>query len=63
MIAIIGILSAVVYVALSGGRNKGHDAAIKGGMHELLGQIESYYENNGNNYGPTFASATCPTAV
>jgi prepilin-type N-terminal cleavage/methylation domain-containing protein len=64
VIAIIGILASVVLASLNSARAKGADAAVKGGMANMAAQIELYYDNNGNTYGPAggTGAATCTAA-
>jgi prepilin-type N-terminal cleavage/methylation domain-containing protein len=60
VIAIIGILASVVLASLNSARAKGADAAVKGGMANMAAQIELWYDNHGNTYGPTSGGAgTC----
>ena len=52
VITIIGILSAVVLVALNGARLRGNDAAIQANLSTIQTQAEVYYgSNNENSYG------------
>lgn len=64
VVAIIGILSAVVLASLGDARNKGADAAVKSNLGTIRGQSELFSLNNGNSFlpsgGSTFAIATCP---
>lgn len=57
VIAIIGILSAIVLAATSSSRSKGSDAAIQNELIQARNQIELFYAKNGNygiyNYGPS----------
>ncbi len=50
VIAIIGILSAVVLVSLNTARTKGADAAIKKAMIAARLQAELYVDSNGRSY-------------
>ena len=47
VIAIIGVLSGVVMVFLSGARSKGYDVAIKSSLKEIRNLAELYYSENG----------------
>lgn len=49
-IAIIGILSAVIYASLSSARLKSKDSAVKTQMSSMRVQAEIYYDLNGNKY-------------
>lgn len=64
VVAIIGVLSAVVLSSLSNARTKGADASIKTNLNTVRGQSELFFSNNGNSFlpsgGSTFAIATCP---
>jgi|SRR3989344_4130329 len=51
VITIIGILSAVVLVALNGARLRGNDAAIQANLSTIQTQAEVYYGNHNNSYG------------
>jgi len=67
VIAIIGILSAVVLASLGTARSKGQDAAIKTDLHNLQLQAEIYYyAQNPNTYGNQIALSqnnnACETA-
>ncbi len=62
VIAIIGILSAIVMVQLNSARNKGADANVKSNLANLRSQAEFYYDNNSNSYG-TFSVASCPSTA
>lgn len=53
VIAIIGILSAVILSALNNARIKGADTKIKGQLSNLRRAAEIYYYNNNNSYGAT----------
>ncbi len=50
VVAIIGVLSAIVTVSLNSGKNKGKDSAIKTDLANMRGQAELLFTNNGG-YG------------
>lgn len=50
VIAIIGVLSAVVMTSLNNARNKGNDAKTKAQLSGMRAAMELYYSTNGN-YG------------
>lgn len=52
VVAIIGILSAVVMVSLSSSKKEGDDAAVKSNLSNLATQAEIFYSNNGNSFYP-----------
>ena len=60
VVALIGIMAAIVVAALSSARNGGNDAAIQGNMANMRAQGELYYTTYGN-YGSnsTEYSSTC----
>lgn len=66
VVAIIGILTAIVMIALGDSRNKGGDAAVKSNLNTIRGQAELFYANNGNSFLPAGGSTLpitgpCPT--
>lgn len=67
VLAIIGILSAVVLAVLSTPRAKGSDAAIKANFRGIQSQAQIFLDNNNGKYntdGATGVAATptvCPT--
>ncbi|MFA6301482.1 MAG: type II secretion system protein, partial [Candidatus Paceibacterota bacterium] len=52
VVAIIGLLSAVVSVLLTGARKKGDDAAVQSNLRTIANQAELFSLNNGNSYLP-----------
>ncbi len=50
MIAIIGVLSSIVLVALNNARSRGNDAKTKAQLAGMRSAAELYYDTNGN-YG------------
>jgi len=50
VIAIIGILAAVVLASLNDARSGGKDASAKGSMTSIRNQAELYYNNNSYAY-------------
>lgn len=58
VIAIIGVLSAVVLSALNSARGKGTDAAIKSSLDNGRSQAELFYDSNSNNYVITAGGTT-----
>jgi len=61
VIAIIGILAAIVIGSLGSAKNRAQDSKVKSNLSSLRNQAELYYTLNGN-YGADFAAATCPTS-
>ncbi len=59
VIAVIGILTAIVVASLSSSRAKGADAAIKSNLANIRAQAELVSPTLGNTYG-TRASGSCP---
>ena len=57
MIAIIGILASVVLASLNTARDKGSDAALKGGLSQIRAQAELFYDG-GRTYAGFCANAT-----
>jgi prepilin-type N-terminal cleavage/methylation domain-containing protein len=55
VVAVIGILAAVVLVALTSAKQKGDDSAIQGTMKSLQTQASIYHSTNGN-FGVTAAA-------
>ncbi len=67
VIAIIGILSAVVLASLSASRNRGANASVKSNLSILRAQMEIYFDSssggNGSSYGAIGTNGnTCPVA-
>lgn len=65
VVAIIGLLSAVVIVSLNSARAKGGDAAVKSNLHTVANEAGIYYSNN-NSYltatgGSPISDGTCPS--
>jgi prepilin-type N-terminal cleavage/methylation domain-containing protein len=64
VVAIIGILTSVVMVALNSARNKGADAGIKSDLHTLANQNEIFFSSQ-NSYitapDGVILDGTCPT--
>lgn len=61
VIAIIGILAAVVMGSLNTARSKAADALIKSSLTSIRSQAQIYSDTNWN-FGNDFAVATCNTA-
>jgi len=59
VVAIIGILSTVVVVNLTGAKNKSSNAGIKTNLASVRSQAEVYYNQNNYTYGSY--SGACPT--
>lgn len=55
VIAIIGILAAVVMPGLGDTRRKAQEAALKANLHTMRDAIDQYYADNGN-YPPSIGS-------
>ncbi len=51
VVAIIGILTAVVLASTSTSRARGDNTSIKNNMKSISQQAELYYLNNNNSYG------------
>ena len=51
VIAIIGILATIVLINLGAARNKAKDAAIKGGLSEVIAVAEMFYDSKGTYEG------------
>lgn len=49
VIAIIGILSAIVLISLNDARNKGADAGVKSNLSSARSQAEVFYNTNTDN--------------
>ena len=58
VIAIIGILSAVVLVSLNQARGKGADSAIKKSLAQAIRQAELYVDANGRSYDNVCTNTT-----
>ncbi len=63
VVAIIGILSAVVLTNLGPARDKAKDGKIKSELSNMRAQAELYAGANSDTYGTAYAVATCPTAT
>ncbi len=63
VIAIIGILSAVVLAVLSRPRASGADAAIKGDLRTVQTQSQLFYGDNNNRYNTDGATGVTPAAA
>src|SRR4051812_40590422 len=57
VIAIIGILSAVVLATLGLARGKGNDASVKSNLNNARKQAEIFYDANGAQYVGTVGTA------
>jgi prepilin-type N-terminal cleavage/methylation domain-containing protein len=57
VIAIIGILASVVLASLNSARDKGSDAAVKGGLSQIRAQAELFYDA-GRTYAGFCTNAT-----
>jgi len=62
VIAIIGILSAVVLASLNTARSKGNDAAVESDIVGIRTQAQIYF-GNANNYGTNVADESSCAAV
>ncbi len=62
VIAIIGLLSAVVLASLNTARSKDNDVAVKANLATVSTQATLYLSNNNNSFG-TYALAACPTSA
>ena len=64
VVAIIGILASVIFVALSDSQKKGADAAVKANLSTIRGESELFALDNNDSFlpsgGTTFGIATCP---
>ncbi|MFA6353352.1 MAG: prepilin-type N-terminal cleavage/methylation domain-containing protein [Candidatus Paceibacterota bacterium] len=62
VVAIIGILTAVVFVSVSSSRAKGGDGAVKSNLNTIKGASEIFYANNNFSFGSALAiTVPCPT--
>jgi len=61
VVAIIGVLSAVVLASLNNARSKGSDAAVKSNLDGVRNQAAIYYDNNGS-YGTLVVANACTGA-
>ena len=65
VIAIIGLLAAIVMASLGNARTKSEDAGIKSNLHTAQTEAELFYVNNNNLYLPTNGIAinvgSCPS--
>ncbi len=65
VVAIIGILTAVVMVALDSSRKEGDDTAVKSNLRTVANEAEIFYLDNKNSYlpfnGTTYDYAKCPS--
>jgi prepilin-type N-terminal cleavage/methylation domain-containing protein len=59
VIAVIGVLSSVIFASVNSARVRTADAAIKANLHEVKTQAELYYTDKGNSY--TGICGTVPT--
>ncbi len=62
VIAVIGILSSIVLVSLSGARDKGYDAQIKGELGQVRADTEIHYDNAESYTGYTIPTNLLPPA-
>jgi prepilin-type N-terminal cleavage/methylation domain-containing protein len=60
VIAIIGLISTIVFVALNNARIKGRDAKRIAEMHQLEIAMKGYYALNGHYPNPTNQFGECP---
>jgi Tfp pilus assembly protein PilE len=63
VIAIIGILSAVVLASLNTARQKGNDAKIQSQLASMRGAAEIFYSTNNNYGGPVATATNCAAAT
>ena len=56
VIALLGIMAAIVIASLNSSKSKGDDASLISGANSMRTQGELYYSNNSNSYGATTAS-------
>lgn len=63
VVAIIGILSAVVTTLVTSSKHRSNDAKIKSQMASLKKTIEIYGSSNSNNYGTVTGICTTPSTV
>lgn len=62
VIAVIGILSSIVLVSLSGARDKGYDAQIKGELGQVRADTEIHYDDAESYTGYTIPTNLIPPA-
>lgn len=60
-IAVIGILTSLILVAVSGSRNKGHDTRIHNDVSQLRYLAESIYDTQGASYAKWSAHPSIAT--
>ena len=64
VITLIGIMSAIVMVALTSAKNSSEDTSLQATMNKLQTQAELYYSNFSNYGGNASAySSVCPTSA
>ncbi len=64
VVTLIGIMSAIVVVALNSAKNNSEDTSIQANVNKLQTQAELYYANNANYGANTVAySSVCPTTA
>ena len=63
VIAIIGVLASVVLAATNSARNKGADAAVKANLSGIRTNANTYYDQNGENYGANVATSNCASGL
>lgn len=63
IVAIVGILSAMILASLGTSRDKGKDGATISNMRSFSNQAELHFISNGNSYGSQAWTNSCTTAV
>ncbi|MBX4210736.1 prepilin-type N-terminal cleavage/methylation domain-containing protein [Candidatus Parcubacteria bacterium] len=61
VIAIIGVLSAIVLASLRLAKSRGSDAAVQSTLASIRSQAEIYFDSNAN-YGDVIATGECPSS-
>lgn len=63
VVAIIGIIAAIVTIALGNAKKSGQDSAVQSNLHTVINQAELFFADN-NSYlpvgGSDFDVAACP---
>ena len=62
VIAIIGILSSIIYANLAESRRRGTDTKTKSTLVNIRSQAEIYFATNNQTYGSGSTSGPCTTA-
>ncbi|MGM0438976.1 MAG: type II secretion system protein [Patescibacteria group bacterium] len=58
VVAIIGILSGIAFVSISGARESAYDTQIKSELSQVRSSAEMFYYDNGGTYGGNVTGVT-----